>query len=515
MIEEKIDSTEKVDIVSEEKVELSTKDDYLTFLEKVHSKQILSDEDFDKLSSAFIDRKKFTEEHKIDISSSTISNIIFFIKDNTISEELGKVLVEQLNIGLSEDDQKQNIDLFEEALKYKQTLVDMGAFSNSDTEEVIKPEDFESPAEENILTDAISDLTSNKEINDIMNKSSEELSDSELKSFLFGKNKDEKVKIEDMNQMLSNMKNLISSVEMMWKSYQSMYHIDDDMLKKLTEFNLANRVEPTEEDKKNNTKFDSFNGLDKLTEEDVISIFGADNDIISENDHTETVKTIKAVIDTFYAWINSSREFRSAYDQYMDLIEKNELDKMAELKEIAEKEEDQEKKAKILEAYDLFFKIKYLDFLRDPVDESQMKYVIGAYTNEDKIKYQIERGKEKLQKLGFSSMFVLEMSKFEDRFLNEKYKKQSNILLAHFLNMIVYGDLKNSKSLDRSQAIAFVIALDRIARNCWKPEIRDRIIGNIEALEEQYLEPVQLALDDLKKHKDDLAKQQLKNSEEK
>ena len=348
-----------------------------------------------------------------------------------------------------------------------------------------------------------------QEAENIINKDSEELSAEETKQFLFGKSKDEKVSVEDMNALMTNMKNMIGTMETMWKNYQSMYKITDEVLKKLTEFNLAHRTEPAEEDleaiRKGEKDFDSYNGLDHLTKEDVVSIFGSDNDIIVE-DHDATVKNIKQVTDTFFALVKSRQEFRGVYDHFMDLIEENELSKMAELKELAEKETDLEKQKKMLAAHDLFFTTKYLDFLREPLDPKQINYVINSYTNADKIKYLIERGKEKLEKLGFSQMFVLEISKLEDRFLNEKYKKQSNILLAHFLNMVVYGDLKNGKSIDRSRTVAFVIALDRLARGCWSPELKERIVGNLEALEEQYLEPVAKALSELKKAKEEAQK---------
>ena len=341
------------------------------------------------------------------------------------------------------------------------------------------------------------------------NKKDSEITPEETKQFLFGKSPDEKVSIEDMNTLMTNMKNMIGTMETMWKNYQSMYKITDDVLKKLTEFNLAHRTEPAEEDleaiRKGEKEFDSYNGLDHLTKEDVVSIFGSDNDIIVK-DHSMTVKSIKQVIDTFFALVKSRQEFRGVYDHFMDLIEENELSKMAELKELAEKETDLKKQKKMLAAYDLFFNTKYLDFLREAVSPEQMNFVINSYTNANKIKYLIERGKEKLEKLGFSQMFVLEISKLEDRFLNEKYKKQSNILLAHFLNMVVYGDLKNGKSIDRSRVVAFVIALDRLARDCWSPELKERIVGNLEALEEQYLEPVAKALSELKKAKEEAQK---------
>ena len=51
-----------------------------------------------------------------------------------------------------------------------------------------------------------------------------------------------------------------------------------------------------------------------------------------------------------------------------------------------------------------------------------------------------------------------------------------------------------------------MIALDRLARDCWSPELKERIVGNLEALEEQYLEPVAKALSELKKAKEEAQK---------
>lgn len=372
----------------------------------------------------------------------------------------------------------------------------------------INPEDLNSDVSEEDKAKTEEEL---KEAEKFLETDATELDQDKTKEFLFGKSKDEKIKTEDINNLLSNMKNMIGTVETMWSNYQSMYKLGDKEMKTLTEFNLAHRDEPSEEElaeiKAGKKKFDSFNGLDKLTEDDVKEIFGTDSEIISKK-HEDTVKTIKEVLDTFYSMINSQREFRNVYDQYMDLIESNEFDKMEELKQIAIECGDEERKKKILEAYDVYYATKYLDFLRDEIDPDQMKYVLGAYTDENKVTYQINRGKEKLEKLGFSQMFVLELSKFEDRFLDEKYKKQSNILLAHFLNMVVYGDLKNPTSIDRTRVVAFVIILDRLIRNRLKPEIRERVLGNLIALEDQYEKPVEEALVELKARKEANRKRQ-------
>lgn len=293
----------------------------------------------------------------------------------------------------------------------------------------------------------------------------------------------------DVSVMLDNMKAMMGTLETMWSTQKSMYNITDEHIKRLTEFNYEHRTKEEDFVPEEGKVYDRFNGITHLTESDVIDIFGKDSSIISEK-HSDTISTIKNLLETFFSWLSSLKEYHIIYNGYMDMIEESENKNMSMLKEKAESCEDEEKKAKMLSAYNEYYSIKYLDFLQNKISEKNRGYILKAFTDEKKIQYWLNRGKEKLEEIKFSSRFILEISQFETRFLPEKYHGQNNILLLYFLHSIIYADLKNSKSKDKAKIVAFVIAMDRLIRNCWNNEIRERIINNVIAFEDQFVDEV-------------------------
>lgn len=305
----------------------------------------------------------------------------------------------------------------------------------------------------------------------------------------------------DVSAILDNMKVMMGTLEDMWHAQKSMHNITDDHIKRLTEFNYEHRTKEEDFVPEEGKVYDHYNGIDHLTESDVIDIFGKDSSIISEK-HSDTISSIKNLLETFFSWLSSLKEYHIIYNGYMDMIEESENKNMSMLKEKAEACEDEEKKAKMLDIYNEYYSMKYLDFLQNKISEKNRMYILKAFTDERKIQYWLNRGKEKLEKIKFSSKFILEISQFETRFLPEKYHKQNNILLLYFLHSIIYSDLKDSKSKDKAKIVAFVIAMDRLIRNRWNDEIRERIINNVIAFEDQFVDEV-LKNNNVKKEEDE------------
>ena len=314
--------------------------------------------------------------------------------------------------------------------------------------------------------------------------------------FLFGKDSLESVTIEDMDKVINKMRELIGGMEQMWNNYKFGYKVTEEHLKLLADFN-AEHCDPKADDV-DESQYDRFNGLNKMTKEDVIRIFGDNSMIIDPDDHTKTIKTVKDIVESYFGWMTGMKQFKHLENTYMDLIEDNENAKMSELKKLAEAESDEKKKELMLKAYDEYYALKYLDYLSDPIDDFRMNIMCGQFTNADKINYLIERTKEKLTEMKFSSMFVLELSNFETRFLDPKYKDLNNVLLLWFLNKVVYGDMKDNKKKDKAMVISFVIAMDRFIRNRWSDEIKERILNNVIKLEDQMMEPILKALKEYK-----------------
>jgi hypothetical protein len=233
-------------------------------------------------------------------------------------------------------------------------------------------------------------------------------------------------------------------------------------------------------------KWDPFNGLDSLTEEKALEIFGEGHPIIGL-EHTITMDRVKSVIQDFFSWMTAVREYRQIHDSYMELIELSEEKEIESLKEYRDKVEDPEKKEQIQKAVDLYYNRKYMDFLAEPLSDKQIGILVKAYSDEKKIGYWIERARVKLNQLKISPKVILEVAQFEKRFLPEEYHGQVNILLLHFINMVVYSDVYNKADSQRNKVVCMVFGLDKIIRNVWPAETRERIINNIITFEKQFV----------------------------
>ena len=324
-----------------------------------------------------------------------------------------------------------------------------------------------------------------------------------LKTLVLGKADDKQITVEDMDTLLAQMRQMIGVLEVMWENYRKMYQLTDKHIKALTEYNLEKRVPEDQVELKEGEKYDYYNGFDFLTEEDLEKLFPEGCELISRDlDQNiklpETIKTIKDVIEAFFSWVSAVKEYKSVYDNYMQLVEEKEEASMKILKEKIEAETDEEKKAKLAQAFDFYTSIKTLKFLTDPEELEQMDYVLKVYKDKSKVKYLVERGKDKLKQLGIDPKFILEMSKFEIRFLDQKYHEQYNILLTYFLSKVVYGSTKDSKSSDKLKIISFVIALDRLIRNRLDEQKKTEILENIVKFEEAYYESTKKVLAQIK-----------------
>lgn len=337
-----------------------------------------------------------------------------------------------------------------------------------------------------------------------------------MKTLVLGKADGKQLTIEDMDVVLAQMRNMIGVLQVMWENYQKMYRLTDKHIKLLADYNLRKRIPESEVEIKEGEKYDLYNGFNFLTVEELTEMFNKEEfpegcDLIQTDlDRNikldETIKTIKDVIEAFFSWVSAMKEYKDVYDNYMELVEEKEEASMKLLKEKIDAEEDAEKKAKLQKAFDFYTSIKNLEFLTEKEELDKIDYVLKVYGDKSKVKYLVERAKEKLKQIGIDPKFILEMSKFEIRFLPEKYHPQYNILLTWFLSKIVYGSIKDSKSSDKIKIISFVIGMDRLIRNRLEADKKAVVLENIIKFEEAYFEPVQEVLKKIKENKEEKAK---------
>jgi len=296
------------------------------------------------------------------------------------------------------------------------------------------------------------------------------------------------VSIKQITQLLKQVEEMVRIMEANWNTSKRELKLTDTHMKQLYQYNEENRTEmPDDLSEEEQEKWDRFNGLNNITEEKVIEIFGENHPII-EVEYTVTVDRIKDATEDFFNWLSALQEYRQIHDAYLQLIELEEEKNIEILKTTTEKEEDSEKKAKMQESIDMYYNRKYLGFLAEKMDDKDRDRIIKAFSDQKKIEYWLQRTRDKLKQIKVAEKFILEISQFEKRFLDEKYEKCSNILLLYFMQLIIYSDLYDTKNNGRNKVVAMVVGLDGFIRKTQPKEVREKILNNVIALLDQFID---------------------------
>lgn len=292
---------------------------------------------------------------------------------------------------------------------------------------------------------------------------------------------------KQLGELLQKVRTMVEFMQSQWENSKREFNLTDTHMRALYDYNEKHRIPPSEGVDPEGDEYDRFNGLDNIDIDTVISIFGEDHSIIGINDEI-TVARIKSIVNDFFGWMGSLKEYNQIHDAYMELLELKEESQIDQLKKRAEDEEDPDKKAKLKEAVDNYYSLKYLDFLQDPLDELTITRLLKAFTDEQKIQYWIERSRDRLNQLKVSPKFILEISQMEKRFLPERYHKQNNIFLLYFMSTTIYCDIYSTTDNTKSKILCIVVALDRLIRNKWNDEVKARIVHNLIAFEDQFVD---------------------------
>lgn len=298
----------------------------------------------------------------------------------------------------------------------------------------------------------------------------------------------DEISSQKIGMMMNQAQSMLATMRSIWESDMREYNVKESQMKELHQWNEQHRTPmPEGLTEKEKEEWDIFNGLDSITEEEVIRIFGEEHPIIGVT-HDVTIDRIKTVNGDFFAWLSCMKEYRQIHDAYLMLLEKEEEKNIEQLRLVAENEEDPEKRTKLLSNIDTYYHTKYLDFLADPMDKRDLERLAKAFVDEKKIQYWINRCRDKLKQLKISSNFILEVSQFEKRFLEEKYHKCSNILLLYFMQTIIYCDTYDKKDINRTKSVCMVFALDNCIRNQWEEDKKERIMNNVRAFCDQIID---------------------------
>lgn len=295
---------------------------------------------------------------------------------------------------------------------------------------------------------------------------------------------------QKIGEMLKNIESMVQIMQSQWDASARELELTDTHMKLLAGVNEKYKQNPPEHlTDEQRSDWDYLNGIDHITEEDVREIFPEGHKIYGV-DHSQTVDRIKGACQDFFAWVSMMKEYRNVHDAYIKLIELEEEKQIEELKIIAEKEEDPKKKKTMEESIELYYNRKYLKWLSEPVDDLTKQRIISTLSDEKKAAYWINRCRDKLAQLKISSKFILELSQFEKRYLDEKYHKNSNVLLVYFMQTCIYMDAYNKKDDGRVKTVCMVMGIDTFIRSTMDDAHKQMILDNIIAFEDQFLDIV-------------------------
>lgn len=300
----------------------------------------------------------------------------------------------------------------------------------------------------------------------------------------------------NLNEIRSTIKNLtktVNYIQTIWFETKDQYQLTSEQMYKLHKFNQDHLTPKQGEDDDNSYE---FNGVDKLTYEDVKDIFG-------ENHHftksfTYDVDGITDIIKSSFAdyinFIRFTKELQDTDIAYRKLLDLKEEQEMLKLAEVAVNETDPDKKAEMQKSIDQYYNVKLMNYLRNPLTDMEKKVFIDAFGDERKIKYYIDRSRDKLTQMGISQTYILEISNLEKIHLPERYHMLSNMVLLYFMRSIIHTDVANNISerskYEYSRIIAMINALDMVIRKTGTQENIQKIKNNIMAFLDQLIEDI-------------------------
>lgn len=299
------------------------------------------------------------------------------------------------------------------------------------------------------------------------------------------------VNAQQLGEMVRNVASMVQVVEKNWMTTRQEFGLNKEHMDQLFAYNNNNYKDMpddiSDEDREN---WDHFNGLDNITDEELLKIFGEGHKILGV-DHSQTMDRVKEACNDFLNYLSCMKEYKQIHDAYLQMVDMQELKEVERLREVMEKEEDPEKKALMKQSLDTYYSRRYLDFLTEPLEEKDITRINRAWHTASTIEYYIKRARDKLKQLKVSSMFLSEISKFEIRFLPEKYHKLSNMFLVYFMSLIIYADCYDAKSENRNKGIAIIIALDSFITNKFGEEDKQRIANNMMVFLDQFMDLVE------------------------
>ena len=300
-----------------------------------------------------------------------------------------------------------------------------------------------------------------------------------------------KSQLNQIKQLIDIIKEQVQTLEQIWFNDKAEFpKITHEMMNTLKTYNEEHKTHmPEGLSKEEEEAWDNFNGIDNITEEEVVKIFTEDNNIIGIT-HDITKDRIKSCLQDWCAYTDTLIEFNRIVDAYNELLEEDHDSDMEVLRLVMEKETDPEKKEKLKNALDQYWYDRRITFIAEPLLANDKERLIKNFSNAEKIKYYMNRGKDNLAKMGITSKCILEISHFEKTFLDEKYHKLDNMLLLYFMQTATFCKPSDPSNLLSRRLVFMSMALDSIIKHRAKPEVLEILMNNIKAFEDQFIDEI-------------------------
>lgn len=297
--------------------------------------------------------------------------------------------------------------------------------------------------------------------------------------------------IKTLGQIVVNCKKIMENMAKLWLVTAREYHISDTIMRKLSVYNDQYRTKPDPELSKEELKeFDHLNGLDHLTLEDAIAIFGS-NHICIKPTIEETRETIKTVASTFFDYAVAKREYMTINSAYLKYVEEQEVGEAERLQKMIEAETDPEKKKTLEDALHHYNWLKHLGFLAEPLSEKHLERIKIGLVDPKKAEYWLRRSSEKLGQLKADPQFIPMLYHFEEKNLDQKYRKLNNCLMIHFMTICIAADMHSPRDDYRNMARCFFIGIHSLWRGLLSEKARETVMKNIVAFEDQLIDVIE------------------------
>lgn len=360
----------------------------------------------------------------------------------------------------------------------EQPVIDTENVKLDDTEpEMVEAGEVERPDSENTES-----KTNTEENSEETTESSEDESKNAIK--------DEQETIKQLRMFLQLAGNTIHEMESKWRMVSSQLKLTNKIVKELYDYNGAHAVPlPEEATAEAHVQYDHFNGLDNLTQEELVNIFGEDHNLV-KGDIKENIKIIKNAMGLFINWLASLKEYKEAHKEYENILDAEQEKNIELLKNLLENTpEDSPDRENIQKALDSYYDKLYLNFLSTPLTIEAVQRLVNVYNNEEKFEYWQTRAAEKLKQIGVIPLTIVELGGFEKNFLEEKYHKYSNMLALYVMNLARYARNDDPSPENMKRKILIITStIHKMIEGNMPDEQKEKILANIRSFLDQFSE---------------------------